>query len=162
MSAKSVLQAAVAAFVYPMVKAMADALRVHIDGPAHQLATSSVAGLLQSQTPAVVEAGFYSKAVPLAIVDGEVTPDLDLGTVFTVAVDQPFTLNAPLHLENKAGMFSIVATQDETGTHAMVTDEIYHLASGAWTLTANTVNLMWITLDGSGTALDAVIAQRGT
>ena len=61
----------------------------------------------------------------------------------------------------EAGMFLVVAKQDATGGRALTLASGYALSGGKWSTAANAVNLLWITSDGSGTALDVVIAQRG-
>ncbi len=117
--------------------------------------------VLYRDTSAVVEAGFWSKPVPLAVVGGVATPDPLAGTMFTLTATANFTLGFPSGMAGKAGMFMVVAKQDATGGRILTLASGYKLASGAWSTDPGAVNLLWVTSDGSGTALDVVISQRG-
>lgn len=117
--------------------------------------------VLYRDTPAVVEAGFWSKPVPLTAVGGVVTPDPLAGTVFTLTATANLTLGFPAGMTGKAGMFMVVAKQDAIGGRTLALASGYKLASGDWSTEANAVNLLWVTSDGSGTVLDVVISQRG-
>ena len=119
-------------------------------------------GFLRRAVPDVLEAGFFTKAVPLAIdEDGNVALDLEDGNAFKIAVTEPFTLELPDNAAGKAGMFMVIAVQDATGGHALATAAGYHPAGGEWSTEPDAVNLLWVTLDGSGTDFDIVIGQRG-
>lgn len=117
--------------------------------------------VLYRDTSAVVEAGFWSKPVPLAIVGGVATPDPLAGTVFTLTLTANTTLGFPSGMAGKAGMFMVVAKQDATGGRTLTLAPGYKLAGGSWSTTADAVNLLWVSSDGSGSVLDVVISQRG-
>jgi hypothetical protein len=133
-----------------------------LDFPARLIAPSAVtANHLKATRPAILKAGFYTTPVPMAIVGGHIKPDLNKGNVFTVLVTEPITLDFPDDVAGKAGMFLIYATQDEVGGHDLYTAVGYHPNGGEWSRTPNLTNLIWNSSDGSGTALDITIAQRG-
>jgi hypothetical protein len=118
-------------------------------------------GYLERDVADVLEAGFFTAPVAVAIAAGHVVLNPALGNVFTIAVDAAFTLDLVAGMAGKAGMMLLIATQDAVGGHALATAAGYHPAAGEWSTEADAVNLIWITSDGSGTALDVVIAQRG-
>jgi hypothetical protein len=118
-------------------------------------------GYLARDEADVLTAGYFTAPVAAAIAAGHVALDPAAGNVFTVAVTAPFTLDFPAGLAGKAGMILVIATQDGAGGHALTTAAGYHAAAGSWSTEANAVNLIWITSDGGGAALDVVIAQRG-
>lgn len=124
-------------------------------------AQPDMTNVLYRNVSAVVEAGFWTKPVALTVTGGVVTPDPLAGTVFTLTLTAATTLAFPAGMTGKAGMFLVVAKQDATGGHALTLASGYALAGGEWSAAANAVNLLWVTSDGSGTALDVVIAQRG-
>jgi hypothetical protein len=116
---------------------------------------------LRKDVSAIVEAGYWTKPVPLALVGGIATPDLAAGNVFTLTATASLTLAFPAALAGRAGMFLVVIAQDATGGRTLTLASGYKLAAGSWSTAANAVNLLWVTSDGTGTALDVVIAQRG-
>ncbi|MEW5727710.1 MAG: hypothetical protein AB1918_07785 [Pseudomonadota bacterium] len=124
-------------------------------------ALAGYVGFLRPDVAATLSAGYFTAPVPVAIAAGHAALDLDAGNVITIAVDGAFTLDFPAGLAGKAGMVLVVATQDGVGGHALTLAAGYRLASGAWDTTAGAVNLLWVTSDGGGAALDVVIAQRG-
>ncbi len=124
-------------------------------------AQPDMSNVLYKNVSAVLEKGFWTKPVALAVVNDAVTPDLNAGNVFTVTLSASLTLGFPASLSGKAGMFLVVAKQDATGGRALTLAPGYALAGGRWSTAANAVNLLWCTSDGSGDVLDVVIAQRG-
>lgn len=127
------------------------------------LAQLLAGGYLRKDTSATLESGYWTKPVPLAIVGGVATPDLAAGNVFAPAAPlvASLTLAWPASLGARAGMFLLVIKQDGTGGRTLTMASGYKLAAGSWSTAANATNLLWITSDGSGAALDVVIAQRG-
>ncbi|MBX9633412.1 MAG: phage tail protein [Magnetospirillum sp.] len=119
------------------------------------------ATFLRKDVSTIVEAGYWTKPVPLVVNAGTATPVLAAGNVFTVTATTNLTLGWPAALAGKAGMMLVVAIQDAAGGRTLTLASGYKLAAGEWSTTANAVNLLWITSDGSGTALDVVISQRG-
>lgn len=119
------------------------------------------ATFLRKDVSTIVEAGYWTKSVPLVVNAGAATPDLAAGNVFTATATTNLTLGWPAGLAGKAGMMLVVLTQDATGGRTLTLANGYKLAAGSWSITANAINLLWITSDGSGTALDVVISQRG-
>ena len=126
-------------------------------------AAPNLSGYLRASTSAVLEAGYWTKPVVLAVAGGAATPDPGAGNVFAPAapLSANLTLGFPTALAGKAGMFLVVLRQDATGGRTLTLASGYKLAGGSWSTAANAVNLLWVTSDGSGTALDVVIAQRG-
>lgn len=121
----------------------------------------NMAVYLRKDTSTVLEAGFWTEAVPLVLVGGTVTPDLAAGNVFTATATTNLTLAFPAGLAGRAGMMLVVITQDATGGRTLTLAPGYRVAGGSWSTTAGAVNLLWVTSDGSGAALDVVISQRG-
>ncbi len=123
---------------------------------------AGLSGYLRKTTSAILEAGYWTTPVPLAINAGVATPDLTEGNVFapSAPLAADLTLAVPADLAGRAGMYLVVLTQDATGGRALTLAAGHHLAGGEWSTTANAVNILWITSDGSG-LLDVVIAQRG-
>jgi len=119
------------------------------------------ATFLRKDVSSIVEAGYWTKPVPLAITGGTATPDLAAGNVFTLTATTSLTLAFPAALAGRAGMMLVVIAQDATGGRTLTLASGYKLAAGSWSTAANAVNLLWITSDGTGTALDVVISQRG-
>lgn len=126
-----------------------------------KMIASAAGAYLRKGTTAVLEAGYWTKPVPLALAAGIITPDLAAGNVFTATAAINLTLAFPAGLAGRAGMMLVVIAQDATGGRTLTLAPGYKLAGGSWSTTANAVNLLWVTSDGSGTALDVVISQRG-
>ncbi|EPY01344.1 hypothetical protein [Magnetospirillum fulvum] len=125
--------------------------------------TPNLSAYLRYNASAVLEAGFWTKPVVLTINAGVATADLAAGNVFTPAapLSANLTLGFPAEAEGKAGMFLVVLKQDATGGRTLTLAPGYRVAGGSWSTTAGAVNLLWVTSDGSGAALDVVISQRG-
>ncbi|MBC7908320.1 MAG: hypothetical protein H7Y60_16455 [Rhodospirillaceae bacterium] len=124
-------------------------------------ALPDLSNVLRRNVSSVIEAGFWSNPVALSAVAGVATPDPLAANVFTLSINTATTLGFPSGMSGRAGMMLVVVTQDATGGRVLNLAAGYHLSSGKWSTTANAVNLLWITSDGSGTALDVVISQRG-
>lgn len=122
---------------------------------------SDMSKVLYRDVAAVVEAGFWTKPMALAVTGGVATPDPLAGTVFTLDMVSDVTLGFPAGMLGKAGMFLVVVAQDAVGGRLLTLAEGYVVASGKWSAEANAVNLLWITSDGSGNVLDVVVARRG-
>jgi hypothetical protein len=122
-----------------------------------------LAGYLHRDTADILTAGFYTTPVVLAAAGGAAQPDLDAGNVFVpaAALAADLTLNFPADVAGRAGMFLVELTQDATGGRNLTLASGYHLTGGAWSLEPDAVNILWITSDGGGAALDVVIGQRG-
>jgi hypothetical protein len=123
-------------------------------------AAAVVAALAVVHSSNVVDAGYFSTPEVLAIETGEVDFDVTDSAVFTLDVDENIALNLPTVPAGAGGMFILYATQDATGGRTLTLASGYEIASGAWDTTADAVNILWGTCDGSGT-IDLVIGQRG-
>jgi len=117
-------------------------------------------GYLRRDVADTLTVGFATTAVPLVPASGTITPDLAAGNVFTLAVDQALTLAAPANAADRAGMMMIAATQNTTGGHVLTLAAGYRVTRGAWDLEPGGVNILYLTLDGSG-VVDVAITQRG-
>lgn len=124
-------------------------------------ALPDLSNVLRRTVSSVIEAGFWSKPVALSVVGGIATPDPLAGNVFTLQLNAAATLGFPSGMAGRAGMMLVVVTQDATGERVLELAPGYHVASTDWSTAADAVNLLWITSDGSGTALDVVISKRG-
>lgn len=118
------------------------------------------AGDLTQVLQAVVALGNRAATVQeLSIASAEVDFDITTYKVFTLDVDENFTLNLPTVPAGIGGMFLIFATQDATG-RSLFLESGYEVAAGAWSTDADAVNIIWGSVDASGT-IDLVFAQRG-
>lgn len=127
-------------------------------------AQPDMSSVLYKNVSAVLEKGFWTKPVALAVSNDTVivTPDLNAGNVFTVSLSSSdLTLGFPADLTGKAGMFLVVAKQEGTSGRTLTLASGYKLVGGSWSAKAGATNLLWVTSDGAGDVLDVVIAQRG-
>lgn len=126
-----------------------------------QAAIAAAPGFLKYNVAAILEKGYFTKPVPVALAAGHAVIDPTAGNVFVVDVDASFTFDFPAGMAGKAGMMVVFAVQDEVGGHELTTAAGYHATGGEWATAAGAVNILWLTTDGSGTDIDVVISQRG-